>query len=224
MELTTGDDYDLYAHQIDFTYTLSEEEMLVRLTQTPDLDETEPAVDPDGRIVYRQAPAGSDLEAAGELWIVDVFEETTTPLDLVGRAPVWSPDGTQIAYMSDVEGSWQVYVYDLETAAVRRVSTNCTTHCRFPAWSPDGRQLIYSVAAASDDLTPAGLWIATVAGGLPRRWLAGAYDHPSWSEEGWIAFAGEGGIYRAQPRNPVPERYLYRNPELGTFDAPVWSR
>jgi hypothetical protein len=224
LALTRGDNYDLYAHQIDFTYTLAEEEKLVRLTATPDLDETEPAVDLDGRIVYRQAPAGSDPEASGELWILDVLEEENYPLGLTGRAPAFSPDGSRVAFMSDLEGSWQVYVYDLEQEEVRRVSTNCATHCRFPAWSPDGRQVIYSVSASGDDLTSAGLWIAAAAGGLPRRWLSGAYDRPSWSAEGWITFNGEGGIYRAQARNPEPVRYLYQDPEQGTYHDPAWTR
>jgi dipeptidyl aminopeptidase/acylaminoacyl peptidase len=168
----------------------------------------------------------TSLDESGELWLLNVFEETTTPLGLTGRAPAWSPDGTQIALMSDLDGSWHIYVYDMEEEEVWDVTENCPTHCRFPAWSPDGDEVIYHVSASMEDLTPVGLWIAPVNGrGRPRRWLAGEYGRPSWSGEGWIIFQGPGGLYRAAPgRNPTVERYLYSDPEFATHWSPVWSR
>jgi Tol biopolymer transport system component len=127
--------------------------------------------------------------------------------------------------MSDVEGSWLIYVYDLEDEELWLVSTNCETHCRLPAWSPEGRQLLYHASISLDDPTPAGLWIASVAGiSKPRLYLEGSYGRPTWSSEGWIAFQGLDGIYRARPgRDPVIERYLYNDPTLAAFWSPVWS-
>jgi hypothetical protein len=220
-----GTDYDLYAHQVDMEFVLTEEESLSRLTFTPDVDETDPDVSPDGLIVYREAPAGTPLDASGEIRVLDIFSETVTSLGLTGRAPAWSPDGNRIALMSDLEGTWQVYVYDLAEDEIWLASQNCPSHCRFPAWSPDGRQILFSITAAEDNLTSDGLWTVPAAGGRPRRWLSGPYDRPTWSGEGQIAFTGPGGLYLAEAgRSPTPVRYLYRDPALGVYSAPVWSR
>jgi TolB protein len=159
------------------------------------------------------------------LWLLDLFEETDTPLGLYGRAPTWSPDGTRIAFMSDIEGSWQIYIYDREGEELWLVSDDCPTHCRLPAWSPDGRQVIYHVSVSLEDPTPSGMWIAPVTGSSrPRLYLEGEYGRPSWSYEGWIIFQGPGGLYRGTPgRRPVVERYLYSDESFGTLWAPVWS-
>lgn len=223
--VSAGGDYDLYASMIDPTYTLPAEETLSRLTETPQLDETEPDANLDRLIVYRQTPAGTSLDESGELWLMDLDEGSTTPLGLSGRAPTWSPDGSRIAFMSDEDGTWQIYVYDLEDDEQWLVSEGCDTHCRMPAWSPDGKQLLYQHAISLDDVTPDSVWMARVDGGTPRRWLSGLYGRPSWSSEGRIALQGADGIYLSTTgRRPTVERYLYSNPEVNTFWAPVWSR
>jgi hypothetical protein len=221
--------YDLYGVPIAPDPFNETEEESIQLTATPDLDETEPHVDGEGYIVYRQAPAGAPYDASGELWVLDPFEEEYYDLGLTGRAPVWSPDGLRVAFMSDLEGPWQIYVYDIEEEAVWLATEDCPSHCRFPAWSPDGEQLIFSTTRSQRIFTPNGLWRVAAEGGAPEQWLEGEYDHPTWSEEGWVAFTGPDGIYRARAdaRAPVAERYLYASDTdfgAGTFTAPVWSR
>lgn len=130
----------------------------------------------------------------GDLRVLDIFEETDTSLGIEGRALLaWSPDGLAITFMSDAEGTWQIYVYDFEEDETRLVSRGRDTHCRLPAWSPDGRQIIYHQSVSLEESTPASLWIASSgATGLPRRYLTGEYGRPSWSGEGWIAPEGRG--------------------------------
>jgi Tol biopolymer transport system component len=230
LEWSPSGNYDLVASMLDPTYTLPEDEKLIRLTNTPEMNETEADVNADGLIVYRQTPLDGSLDAVGDLRVLDIFENTDTALGIAGRAPAWSPDGTRIAFMSDaaltsnIEGSWQIYLYDLEDDEIRLVSRNCATHCRLPAWSPNGRQIIYHASVSLEDLTPQGLWIASVTGiSRPRLFLEGEFGRPSWSSDGWITFQGPDGIYRTTMADePVVERYLLSS-TWATFWAPEWS-
>lgn len=223
--------YDLMAQELAFGW---EDELgdappaaPIYMTRTTEWDEIAPDVDDDGWIVYRRAPAGSSTDTDGDLWVLDPFEEEFYDLDERGHAPVWSPDGGRIAFMSSRSGSWQVYVLDLVSGDLTQVSTNCDTHCRYPTWSPDGTQLLYSRAQSLRDYTPSGLWVASADGtGRPRQWLAGAFGRPAWSSTGWVVFHGMDGIYRARAdgRTPVAERYLYSLPDSPPYWAAAWSR
>jgi dipeptidyl aminopeptidase/acylaminoacyl peptidase len=63
--------------------------------------------------------------------------------------PTFSPDGSKLAYVSDQEGWWQLYVYDIDTAEHHRLTSDEAEYgtpawlqgIRMYAWSPDGSAL-----------------------------------------------------------------------------------
>ena len=57
--------------------------------------------------------------------------------------PTWSPSGDQIAFSGLSGGISDLYVFDLETAAVRRLTSDGFADLQ-PAWSPDGRTLAFT--------------------------------------------------------------------------------
>jgi TolB protein len=57
-------------------------------------------------------------------------------------APVWSPDGRQMAFVSDRAGSPQVYLMDADGRNQRRL-TYQGSYNTAPAWSPDGAWIAY---------------------------------------------------------------------------------
>lgn len=63
-------------------------------------------------------------------------------LNRSGRSPVWSPDGEQIAFLSESNGDSQIFVYEETIAAVRQV-THLPGEKVDLAWSPDGNQIAF---------------------------------------------------------------------------------
>ena len=59
------------------------------------------------------------------------------------RQPSWSPDGKQIAFMSERDGHRQIYVMDADGNNQRNLSDNEFDEWE-PSWSPDGKRIAFS--------------------------------------------------------------------------------
>ena len=107
----------------------------LRLGESPDWS-------PSGdQIVHR----GCD-ERGGNcgLYIMDENGANPTRLttDASDNTPAWSPDGSQVAFMSSQDGNWEIYVVDLANPEPRRLTTN-PANDGLPAWSPDGQRIAF---------------------------------------------------------------------------------
>ena len=58
------------------------------------------------------------------------------------RHPAFNPDGSAIAFASHQNGNWDLYLLQLATGEVRRLTATLGFEGR-PAWSPDGQWLAY---------------------------------------------------------------------------------
>ena len=191
-----------------------------QLTRTSQVDEREPDCSPDGKeIVYRVNAEGNERNADGELMVMNISSGTAASLRERGRAPVWSPDGTRIAFMSERSGTWEIYVYDVTSRGVTRL-TNCTANCRWPAWSPDGKAVIYHTTTSASSTTADTIWYVPVAGGQVVRFVSGdEAGRPSWSSGGWIIFNSNRGI-EALRENGSDRRTIVTGDQNW---APVWT-
>ena len=61
--------------------------------------------------------------------------------------PAWSPNGEQIAYATDVEGTFFIYVMNADGSEQRRLSSGTEVE-HDPAWSPDGRFIAFARAGS----------------------------------------------------------------------------
>ena len=82
-------------------------------------------------------------------------EQTLLALNEPIMSPAWSPDGSQLAYVSFERGHASVFVQSLATGQ-RTVLADFSGSNSGPAWSPDGKQIAMvlsregNVAALSD--------------------------------------------------------------------------
>ncbi len=57
--------------------------------------------------------------------------------------PVWSPDGSQVAFSSNKDGDYEIYIVDVETGQVEKLTSNEDQDIG-PAWSPDGQKITFA--------------------------------------------------------------------------------
>jgi serine/threonine-protein kinase len=152
--------------------------------------------------------------------------------------PAWSPDGSRLAYVAEVDGYRQIFVRTLATGEERRVTHGRRDDIQ-PAWAPDGRRLAF-VRAVSDNgkLEPADLngwysdggdvWTLDLATGREGRLVAGAFG-PSWSPDGArLAFdadwAGPRRVWIADAAAGLNPRQLTSDSSDAVVHAgPRWS-
>lgn len=124
-----------------------------------------PAISPDGQIVV--------FTAQGDLWRVSATggrAERLTAHAAYDRDPVFSPDGATLAFASDREGSFDVYVMPAEGGRPQRLTFASSTD-RPRAWSADGKEII--LASARPWRYPVRTQLQTIpaTGGTPLRLL-----------------------------------------------------
>ena len=157
-----------------------------------DYDLRNPRVSPDGRrsVVHHSAPA----TLTSPLWLVDGSRESRFTFS-VGRQdyPVWSPDGSRIAFYITKESSpGDLYLKRASGAGEEELLVH-SEQIKIPtSWSADGRFLLYYNI---DPQTNADLWVLPMVGDRkpwvflkgPAREVYGAF-----SPDGrWVAYQSE---------------------------------
>lgn len=65
------------------------------------------------------------------------------------NSPAFSPDGSQIAFRSNRDGRWQLYVMNVDGSEQKNVSNRDVDDNWF-TWSPDGTQILVESASGDD--------------------------------------------------------------------------
>ena len=104
----------------------------------------------------------------------------THPPGDAGGAAV-SPDGKQIAFHSDRDGNFEIYVADINGEAARRRTDDPGIDLA-PAWSRDGRQIVFMSNRANKDFD---IYRMNADGsGLERLTSGGSNGFPEYSPDG----------------------------------------
>jgi eukaryotic-like serine/threonine-protein kinase len=97
----------------------------------------------------------------------------------VQAQPAISPDGRSVAFVSNRDGHYNIYVSLISGGSMVQI-TNTPDLKESPRWAPDGTKLVFS------QLNDSGIhdvWEVPALGGTPRRLIFGAKD-PDWSPDG----------------------------------------
>jgi TolB protein len=142
--------------------------------------------------------------------------------------PALSPDGRHIAFASDRNNYWNLYVLDAVTGAVTRL-TDTKEYDSNPTFSPDGQWIAYETYM--DDNLELAIQSLADPGQPPIRLTddPAVDESPAWSPEGrQIAYVsnrtGESEIWIANLDKTDETRYVDVSRNTGSAEAhPVWS-
>jgi Tol biopolymer transport system component len=121
-------------------------------------------VSPDGsRIVF---------DLLGDLYTIPIEGGQATPLTRgmpFDAMPRWSPDGGTIAFISDRDGSDNLWRVSPDGSGLRKLTSEVDNALSSPAWTPDGEYLVVRrfgpYPSSENYLTNVPLWMVHVNGG-----------------------------------------------------------
>jgi len=150
--------------------------------------------------------------------------------------PVWSPDGSKIAFASNRDGNWEIYVMNADGSNQTRI-TNDPAIDNEPTWSPDSSRIAF--VKMPESTSSAEIYVINADGTNESRLTTNSwYEYsPAWSPDGTeLAFVSEqngnaeiylmdinGGIRRRLTNNPAPDRSPAWSPDASwiAFDSGV---
>lgn len=194
------------------------------------LDAARPEVSPNGQRVAFQS---YDHENGGYFHIALVNSDGSDARRLTSgnfdhREPVWSRDGTRVAFASDrptgqfrppltdaALGSYNIWSADATTGELRLWANTLTSEEAEPTWSPDGNEIAYVVSNRIEAVNESGTRRTIIA---QRPGLT--VNSPSWAPSGTdIAYVGTSGN---QVNLWVNSRQITTGQDVFRFSRPQW--
>ena len=166
---------------------------------------------PDGRSIV--------FELLGDIFTMPANGGAATPV-LSGMAfetqPVWSPDGSKIAFLSDRGGSENLWIADADGSNPKMLSAGDNNVMASPAWSADGDYVF--VSKSSWSLGVFEIWMFHKDGGAGVQITQAAPAPGTPPEQRWNALG---------PSPSADGRYLYyaaKNDGFGyNLTLPQWN-
>jgi Tol biopolymer transport system component/imidazolonepropionase-like amidohydrolase len=145
-------------------------------TPQPALGIIRPVLSKDGRQLA--------FAALGDIWLMPLGSPARrlTDDEFSDTDPAWSPDGRQLAYVSDRAGGMDVWVHDFGQRTHRRL-TQLPDAEMAPTWSPDGRHIAFVSNTGFEQGT---IYVIEARGGVPLKVYDESFGpgYPTWSPDG----------------------------------------
>lgn len=123
------------------------------------------------------------LSARGDIFSLPAKEGITYNLtnssDANDYAPAWSPDGKSMAYISDKDGEFHIYLHDLASGHERKLTGDVKTYIYGFDWSPDSKKIVWTEKKNTLNL----LDVASGKNTVVETSGVGAFNSASWSPD-----------------------------------------
>ncbi len=149
---------------------------------------------PDGqRLAITRGVADTTV---GDIWTLDIARNVATRMTLDpgdDQRPIWSPDGTRLAFNSDRKGaSGDLYVMRADQPGSEELVLATEAAKTAETWAPDGRSLIFQLSTLQDR---SDLWLLPLEGdrkAVPFVATPFAEQNARFSPDGrWVAYASD---------------------------------
>ncbi len=164
----------------------------------------DPAIAPDGKtaVITVSRTNMAENRSDAELILVDIATKAQRVLSTRRglTMPIWSPEGTALAFLASVEGRAQILVLPMFGGEARQVTAS-PTGVQTYSWRPDGRGFAYAALDEPakkegedrfnlafeiqhnsflqlDAPVPSHLWVVSLDGGAARRVTSGSWSLP----------------------------------------------
>jgi TolB protein len=159
-----------------------------------------PAWMPDGKnILYTSYKRGyPNIYRTGQ-------REAVSKFGGLNASAAVSPDGRYMAVVLSKDGNPELYIREISSGSLQRVSSTRRANEASPCWSPDGSQLAY----VSDSSGRPHIYVLALKGGSPKRLSRMGSENvaPDWGVNGQLTYCSrQGGRYRivvVDPRSGV---------------------
>jgi len=127
----------------------------------------------------------------------------------------WSPNGQQIAFVSNRSGNPEIYIMDDDGSNVARLTFSSDREYS-PRWSPDGKQIVFMSSHFESWDEFRDIYLFDVGTGSQQLLVEDAFS-PDWSPDGkFILYSDGRAIYKVEINGSNKTR-------IAAGGLPVWS-
>ena len=133
-----------------------------------------------------------------------------------------SPDGKSMAVILSMSGNPELWVENLRTGFLKRLTKTRMGNEASPCWSPDGKHIAY----VSDTSGSPQVYIIPKGGGRAQRLTTTGTENvaPDWGRNGYIVFSSRiGGRYRIAMANPAAKSLRVLETDWADYEDPSWA-